>query len=100
LSDSARSGHGKEGVNGSSPLEAFGRANGKVATGIDREKLTSDERDTYTRTGSWIFLVPDGHIQTAGRITAMLDTSATLSEHGPHPVADGQLAALFCPAMA
>jgi hypothetical protein len=77
------------------------RANGKVATGIDREKLTSDERDTYTQTGSWIFFLPDGsHIQTAGRITATLDTGATLSEHGPHPVADGQLAALFCPAMA
>lgn len=77
------------------------RANGKVATGIDRERLTSNEQDTYTQTGSWIFFLPDGsHIQTAGRITATLDTGATLSEHGPHPVADGQLAALFCPAMA
>lgn len=77
------------------------RANGKVATGIDREKLTSDEQDTYTQTGSWIFFLPDGsHIQTAGRITATLDTGSTLSEHGPHPVADGLLAALFCPAMA
>src|SRR5438552_7026191 len=35
------------------------RANGKVATGIDREKLTSDERDTYTQTGSWIFFLPN-----------------------------------------
>jgi hypothetical protein len=40
------------------------------------------------------------HIQTAGRIIATLDASATLSEHGPHPVADGRLAALFCLAMA
>jgi hypothetical protein len=51
------------------------RANGKVATGIDREKLTSDEQDTYTQPGSWIFYLPDGsHIQTAGRITATLNT--------------------------
>jgi hypothetical protein len=77
------------------------RANGKVATGIDREKLTSDEKETYTQTGSWIFFLPDGsHIQTAGRITAKLDTGETISEHGQHPVADGRLAELFCPAMA
>jgi hypothetical protein len=58
-------------------------------------------QDTYTQTGSWIFFLPDGsHIQTAGRIIATLDASAAFSEHGPHPVADGRLAALFCLAMA
>ena len=75
------------------------RANGKVATGVDRENLF-DTQDGYdVLAGSWIFFLPDGsHIQTAGRIQLSYD-GETLSEHGPHPFADGRLAELFCPPM-
>jgi len=75
------------------------RANGKVATGIDREKFVNDQKGHYLFTGSWIFFLPDGsHIQTAGRLRTTHDDEI-LSEHGPHPVAEGRLAELFCPPM-
>jgi len=76
------------------------RANGKVATGIDRQKLVNDQQGSYLFTGSWIFFLPDGtHIQSAGRLQEAYD-GTILSEHGPHPVDEGRLAELFCPAMA
>jgi hypothetical protein len=75
------------------------RANGKVATGVDRENVV-DTQDGYDLlTGSWIFFLPDGsHIQTAGRIQLAYGGDI-LSEHGPHPVEEGRLAELFCPPM-
>jgi hypothetical protein len=76
------------------------RANGKVATGVDRQKLVNDQQGTYLFTGSWIFFLPDGsHIQSAGRIREAYD-GTIVSEHGQHPVDEGHLAELFCPAMA
>ena len=76
------------------------RANGKVATGIDRQKLLNDQRGSYVFTGSWIFFLPDGsHIQSAGRLQEAYD-GTILSEHGMHPMDEGRLAELFCPAMA
>lgn len=75
------------------------RANGKVATGIDREKVVNAQDGSYLFTGSWIFFLPDGsHIQTAGRMETTYD-GTILSEHGPHPIAEGRLAELFCPPM-
>jgi len=75
------------------------RANGKVATGIDREKLTNTQQGYYLFTGSWIFFLPDGsHIQTAGRSHVTYD-GAVLSDRGPHPIDEGRLAELFCPPM-
>ena len=76
-------------------------ANGKVATGIDRQTLRNDEQGTYLFTGSWIYFLPDGsHIQNAGRIEVPYDFSTILSEHGQHPIIEGRLAELFCAAMA
>jgi hypothetical protein len=76
------------------------RANGKVAIGIDREKLTDTQQGDYVFTGSWIYFLPDGsHIQNAGRLEVPYDFSTIVSEHGPHPIAEGRLAELFCPAM-
>jgi hypothetical protein len=75
------------------------RANGKVATGVDRQNFVNDQQGDYVFTGSWIFFLPDGsHIQNAGRIQTTYD-GEILSEHGPHPIADGRLAELFCPPM-
>lgn len=75
------------------------RANGKVATGIDREKLTNTQQGYYLFNGSWIFFLPDGsHIQTAGRSQVTYD-GAVLSDRGPHPIDEGRLAELFCPPM-
>jgi len=75
------------------------RANGKVATGVDRENVVDVQQGDDVLTGSWIFFLPDGsHIQTAGRIQISYDEDV-LSEHGPHPVAEGRLAELFCPPM-
>ncbi len=75
------------------------RANGKVATGIDREKVVNAQDGSYVFTGSWIFFLPDGsHIQNAGRLETTYD-GTILSEHGPHPIAEGRLAELFCPPM-
>jgi hypothetical protein len=75
------------------------RANGKVATGVDRENLVDTQDGFDLLTGSWIFFLPDGsHIQTAGRIRLSYGGDV-LSEQGPHPVAEGQLAELFCPPM-
>jgi hypothetical protein len=75
------------------------RANGKVATGIDRQNFVNDQQGHYTFTGSWIFFMPDGsHIQNAGRLRTT-EEGDILSEHGPHPIADGRLAELFCPPM-
>jgi len=76
------------------------RANGKVATGVDRQKLVNDQQGSYLFTGSWIFFLPDGsHIQSAGRLREAYD-GTILSESGKHPVDEGRLAELFCPAMA
>ena len=76
------------------------RANGKVATGIDRQKLTNAHDGSYLFNGSWIFFLPNGaHIQSAGRIRVNHRFSKTLFEAGPHPVVDGYLAELFCPPM-
>jgi hypothetical protein len=73
-------------------------ANGKVATGIDRQKLVSDQQGTYVFTGTWIFFLPDGsHIQNAGWAQTTYG-GQVLSEHGPHPLPE-RLAELFCPAM-
>jgi hypothetical protein len=75
------------------------RANGKVATGFDRQNFVNDQKGNYVFTGSWIFFLPDGsHIQNAGRIQTTYD-GQILSEHGPHPIAEGRLAELFCPPM-
>ena len=75
------------------------RANGKVATGIDRETFVNAQDGTYLFTGSWIFFLSVGsHIQTAGRL-ATIYGGTILSEHGPHPIAEGRLAELFCPRM-
>ena len=75
------------------------RANGKVATGVDRQNFVNDQRGHFVFTGSWIFFLPDGsHIQNAGRIRTS-DEGEILSEHGPHPIFDGRLAELFCPPM-
>ena len=75
------------------------RANGKVATGFDRENFVNAQKGDYVFTGSWIFFLPDGsHIQNAGRIQTTYD-GQILSEHGPHPIAEGRLADLFCPPM-
>ncbi|HEY2803264.1 MAG TPA: hypothetical protein VGJ67_05035 [Actinomycetota bacterium] len=75
------------------------RANGKVATGVDRENLVDTQDGFDLLTGSWIFFLPDGsHIQTAGRIELAYDGDV-LTEHGPHPVEEGKLAELFCPPM-
>jgi hypothetical protein len=82
--------------------EAFSevaRANGKVATGVDRQNFVNDQEGHYVFTGSWIFFLPDGsHIQNAGRIQTTYD-GQILSEHGPHPIVEGRLAELFCPPM-
>ena len=75
------------------------RADGKVATGVDRQNFVNDQRGHFVFTGSWIFFLPDGsHIQNAGRIRTS-DEGEILSEHGPHPIFDGRLAELFCPPM-
>jgi hypothetical protein len=75
------------------------RANGKSATGVDREKVVDAQQGYYVFTGSWIFFLPDGsHIQNAGRIQVTYDEQI-LSEHGPHPIFEGRLAELFCPPM-
>jgi hypothetical protein len=75
------------------------RANGKVAFGVDRTNLTNEQEGSYVLTGSWIFFLPDGsHIQNAGRIEYDYDDEV-VSQHGPHPIADGRLAELFCRAM-
>jgi hypothetical protein len=75
------------------------RANGKVATGVDRQNFVNDQQGHFTFTGSWIFFLPDGsHIQNAGRIQTTED-GEILSEHGPHPIFEGRLAELFCPPM-
>ena len=75
------------------------RANGKVATGVDRQNFVNDQQGHYVFTGSWIYFLPDGsHIQNAGRIRTTYD-GQILSEHGPHPIAEGRLAELFCPPM-
>jgi hypothetical protein len=75
------------------------RANGKVATGFDRQNFVNDQKGNYVFTGSWIFFLPDGsHIQNAGRIQTTYD-GQILSEHGPHPIAEGRLAEFFCPPM-
>jgi hypothetical protein len=75
------------------------RANGKIATGVDRQNFVNDQKGPYVFTGSWIFFLPDGsHIQNAGRIRTTYD-GQILSEHGPHPIAEGRLAELFCPPM-
>jgi hypothetical protein len=75
------------------------RANGKVATGVDRENVVDVQKGYDVLTGSWIFFMPDGsHIQTAGRIQLAYGGDI-LSEHGPHPVEEGKLAELFCPPM-
>jgi hypothetical protein len=75
------------------------RANGKVATGIDKEKVVDDQQGYYQVTGSWIFFMPGGsHIQNAGRIQLSYD-GKLLSESGPHPIEEGRLAELFCPPM-
>jgi hypothetical protein len=67
-------------TNGSTPTAAsrcsrhevfseVARANGKVATGVDRENFVNDQQGHYVFTGSWIFFMPDGsHSQNAGRI--------------------------------
>ena len=75
------------------------RANGKVATGIDREKVVDDQDGSFLFTGSWIFFLPDGsHIQNAGRLEFTYDHEI-LFDRGPHPIEEGRLAELFCPAM-
>jgi hypothetical protein len=75
------------------------RANGKVATGVDRRNFVNDQEGHYVFTGSWIFFLPDGsHIQNAGRLETTYDEQI-LSEHGLHPIAEGRLAELFCPPM-
>jgi hypothetical protein len=75
------------------------RANGKVATGVDREKFVNTQKGNYLFTGSWIFFLPDGsHIQNAGRIR-LTYKGQILSERGPHPIDEGRLAELFCPPM-
>ena len=75
-------------------------ANGKVATGVDRETLTDDMNGSFLFTGSWIFFLPDGsHIQNAGRIEVPYDFHSIVSEHGQHPIIDGHLADEFCPPM-
>jgi hypothetical protein len=75
------------------------RANGKVATGVDRQNFVNDQNGHYVFTGSWIFFLPDGsHIQNEGRIQTTYE-GEILSEHGPHPIAEGRLAELFCPPM-
>jgi hypothetical protein len=72
------------------------RANGKVATGIDREKVVDAQKGYYQFTGSWVFFLPDGkHIQNAGRLQTTYD-GQILSDHGPHPIAEGHQAELFC----
>jgi hypothetical protein len=76
------------------------RANGKAATGIDRQKLTNNHDGSYLFNGSWIFFLPDGsHIQSAGRIRVSHSFSKIFFEAGPHPVVEGRLAELFCPPM-
>jgi hypothetical protein len=75
------------------------RANGKVATGVDRQNFVNDQNGHFVFTGSWIFFLPDGsHIQNAGRLNTAYD-GQILSEHGQHPIAEGRLAELFCPPM-
>jgi hypothetical protein len=75
------------------------RANGKVATGVDRQNFVNDQQGNYVFTGSWIFFLPDGsHIQNAGRLQTT-DEGQILSEHGQHPIAEGLLAERFCPPM-
>jgi hypothetical protein len=75
------------------------RANGKVATGVDRESLFDRQDGVFVLTGSWIFFMPDGsHIQSAGRLELNYDEEF-LSAHGPHPIAEGRQAELFCPSM-
>jgi len=75
------------------------RANGKVATGVDREKLVDAQQGHDVLTGSWIFFLPDGsHIQNAGRIQFSY-SGHVQSEHGPHPIEEGRMAELFCPPM-
>ena len=75
------------------------RANGKVASGVDREKFVNTQKGNYLFTGSWIFFLPDGsHIQNAGRIR-LTYKGQILSERGPHPIDEGRLAELFCPPM-
>jgi hypothetical protein len=76
------------------------RANGKVAIGVDREKVVEHADGSLVVTGSWIFFLPDGtHIQNAGRLE-LSSEGDTLSDHGPHPIQEGRLAELFCPPMA
>src|SRR5205085_986469 len=70
-----------------------------VSTDVDRANVVDVQQGDDVLTGSWIFFLPDGsHIQTAGRIQISYDEDV-LSEHGPHPVAEGRLAELFCPPM-
>jgi hypothetical protein len=75
------------------------RANGKVAIGVDREKVVIAQDGSVAFTGSWIFFMPDGsHIQNAGRLQ-LSASGEILSNHGPHPIEEGRLAELFCPPM-
>ena len=75
------------------------RANGKVATGVDRQKVVDGQNGSLLITGSWIFFLPDGsHIQNAGRLELTYD-GEILSDRGPHPIEEGRLAELFCAAM-